>query len=432
MKKIITAINNPKLNEQLNQLNQYKIVAPDIQYQDGIFEILEKEKEIQFLILSEILYGKNNLKELIQKIKKINSKIKIILILEKENTEKEKFLKEENINEIFYHNQFTIKDIISILEKENNNTKNIEEEIEIIKKLILQNKVEQKEKMKVVKQQIDKIKKLFKKKKQEKTLLKNHTIITVAGTSGSGKSIISSLLSVNIKQKLGRVLLIDFDILNNDIHTIFGKSILPKRKNKKIKMEQKEINLRNIKIKINKNLDLICATKLLFENEKINLNQLNNILEKLKKEYAIIIIDTSSECFFDYQKLLLEKSNQIVFLTDINLLEIKKSINLLKIYLQEWQIEIKKFSIIFNKYGKESIDENILKNIFKEFYILGKLKLNIKYNQIINQNMKKIILNKKTKKEYQNLIEKMFQKENKKIKKIKGGFYGRKYFAIRE
>ena len=232
MKKIITAINNPKLNEQLKQLNQYKIVAPDIQYQDGIFEILEKEKEIQFLILSEILYGKNNLKELIQKIKKINSKIKIILILEKENTEKEKFLKEENINEIFYHNQFTIKDIISILEKENNNTKNIEEEIEIIKKLILQNKVEQKEKMKVVKQQIDKIKKLFKKKKQEKTLLKNHTIITVAGTSGSGKSIISSLLSVNIKQKLGRVLLIDFDILNNDIHTIFGKSILPNRKNK--------------------------------------------------------------------------------------------------------------------------------------------------------------------------------------------------------
>ena len=147
MKKIITAINNPKLNEQLKQLNQYKIVAPDIQYQDGIFEILEKEKEIQFLILSEILYGKNNLKELIQKIKKINSKIKIILILEKENTEKEKFLKEENINEIFYHNQFTIKDIISILEKENNNTKNIEEEIEIIKKLILQNKVEQKQKI---------------------------------------------------------------------------------------------------------------------------------------------------------------------------------------------------------------------------------------------------------------------------------------------
>ena len=44
MKKIITAINNPKLNEQLKQLNQYKIVAPDIQYQDGIFEILEKEK----------------------------------------------------------------------------------------------------------------------------------------------------------------------------------------------------------------------------------------------------------------------------------------------------------------------------------------------------------------------------------------------------
>ena len=70
--------------------NKYKIIGSDIQYQDGIFEILEKDKDIQFLIISEILYGKNNLNELIEKIQKINSKIKIILILYSKRTSKHK------------------------------------------------------------------------------------------------------------------------------------------------------------------------------------------------------------------------------------------------------------------------------------------------------------------------------------------------------
>ena len=330
-------------------------------------------------------------------------------------------------NYIFINNKFTINDINYVLEKENNYSKNIEEEIETIKKLILQNKTETKNNTKKIKQQIDKIINKFVRKKEQKNYIVSNKIFTVSGTSGSGKSIVSSLLAVNIKSSKDKVLLIDFDILNNDIHTIFGKKMLPQKTSKKIKLNNQEINLKNIKIKINKNLDLICATKLLFENEKINLNQLNIILEKLKKEYSIILIDTSSECFFDYQKLLLEKSNQIIFLTDTNLLEIKKSINLLKIYLKEWQIDDNKVSIIFNKYGKDSIDEKILENIFKDFYILGKLNLNAKYNQIINKNMKKIILNKKIEKEYKEIIQKILKKENK----MKGEFYGRKCFNFR-
>ena len=37
--------------------NQINVLLGDIQYQDGIFEILDKYKEIDFLILSEILLG---------------------------------------------------------------------------------------------------------------------------------------------------------------------------------------------------------------------------------------------------------------------------------------------------------------------------------------------------------------------------------------
>ena len=40
MKKIITAINNPKLNEQLKKENKFEIIGKDIQYKEAIIEIL--------------------------------------------------------------------------------------------------------------------------------------------------------------------------------------------------------------------------------------------------------------------------------------------------------------------------------------------------------------------------------------------------------
>ena len=90
MDKLITALDNKYINKKLRELNKYEIKYDDILYQEGIFEILEKE-EIDIILLSEILKGPYNIKELINKIKKINDKIEIIIILEKKNEELEKF-----------------------------------------------------------------------------------------------------------------------------------------------------------------------------------------------------------------------------------------------------------------------------------------------------------------------------------------------------
>ena len=64
--------------------------------------------------------------------------------------------------------------------------------------------------------------------------------------------------------------------------------------------------------------------------------------EELKQYYDLIIIDTSSECFFDYTKNILNESDTILFLLEANLSEIKKSNNLLKIYIKQWKIEKEK------------------------------------------------------------------------------------------
>ena len=49
IKNILTAIGNPMLNNELKKIENINIVNNDIQYQEGIFEILEINKNIDFL-----------------------------------------------------------------------------------------------------------------------------------------------------------------------------------------------------------------------------------------------------------------------------------------------------------------------------------------------------------------------------------------------
>ena len=97
MKKIITAIDNPKLNEELKKENNFKIMCKDIQYREAILEVLEKYKNIDIIIISEKIIGEISFDKLIENIKLINEKIKIIFILETENDYLEKILIKNNI-----------------------------------------------------------------------------------------------------------------------------------------------------------------------------------------------------------------------------------------------------------------------------------------------------------------------------------------------
>ena len=72
MTHIITAINNKKIYNELQNNNNIKIISKDIQYKEGILEILEKNQKINFIILKENLPGQIKNIELINKIKIIN------------------------------------------------------------------------------------------------------------------------------------------------------------------------------------------------------------------------------------------------------------------------------------------------------------------------------------------------------------------------
>ncbi len=381
MKKIITAIGNEILNKKLKKENDFEVIIEDIQYKEGIIEYLEKENNIDILIISELLPGNIELKELIEKIKNINSNIEIIIFLENKNTELENYLYAKGIYNIFYNNQIEIEEIIKII-----NNKNIEinNELKEIKQMLLE---KQKNKVNNKKIILNKLINIFNKK--QKYDLKEEKIISVTGTNGVGKSIFTINLANSLSNSKNKILIIDFDILNNSLHTILGIKKYSQKIRNKIKNNNllKEIKIEELIIKINSKIDLVSGINLLFDSKyKISSEKVKNILSKLKEKYEIIIIDTSSECFFDYTKEIIKNSNLNIFILEANLLEIKKAKNLLNIYINNWEIPQESINILFNKYNENSIDSSILKKIFSEFNILGKLSFNPQYNLIINKN----------------------------------------------
>ena len=365
MKKIITALGNQVLNNELKKINEFEIVANDLQYKEAIIELLEINKNVNYIILSGILPGNITLTDLITKIKIINNNIEIILLLEKKEKEIEKKLKEQKIKNVLYIDNVKINDIIKILKnkKINNKTKIPQEENiknEINRKIKINNNI----------------------KKQIKTECK---VISVLGSNGVGKSIYSVCMSNYLNNKKNKILIIDFDILNNSIHTILGISKYNKKKNNKRIINDCIINVDN-------NISVLTGENIIKKYKK-NINYIVKLLEILKEKYDYIIIDTSAECFFDINKTIINKSDINIFLLEANLLEITKATKLLEIYNKNWNIDERKIKIVINKYNKNAISMNIIKKLFSDYEIIGKLEMSNIYNNIINKNNKIIFKN---------------------------------------
>ena len=289
MKKIITALANPMLNNELKKQKDFIIIGNDIQYQDGVKEVLEKDKNIDFLILSEILPGENKIEKLIEYIKKVNPNINIIIILENKKEELEKYLYSKNIYYILY-NKTEITEIINLIKnKKEDESEKIKKELNELKQIIINKN------NKEINNKRNKIIRKIKSKKNNKINNLKKEIICILGSSGVGKSIFTVNLANSLIYSKQKILIIDFDILNNSLHAILGVKKYSEKISKKIKennLIKEKINLKELIIKINKKIDLISGINLLFDSKyKISNFKINNIIQNLKQYYDVIIFD---------------------------------------------------------------------------------------------------------------------------------------------
>ena len=413
MKKIITAIGNQKLNNELKKYKNIKIVCSDIQYKEGIIEVLEKNKNVDIVILNEEIQGQIKLEKLINNITIINKNIEIVIILKETNEEKMKYLTKRNIKKIIKKDDYSVENIINYIFEKRDNVEN--QILEIKEKNVINFKENNIVKIKNEKI-LNKIKYMIRKVKPK--ILKKKTIrkmITISGIGGVGKSIFTINLAKAYTNENNKILIIDFDVKNNCIHTLCGKKMYSNDiKNNidffgNINNQLKEnLDITKYVVRLNKNIDILTGIDKISKNT----NELQEFINIIKNIYNIILIDTSTECFFEYTKYIMKNSDEILFLSEGNLIQIKKSINLLNKFTNDWEIEKQKINLIINKKTKESIDGNILENIFSDYYIIGEIKFSNIYNTIINKNMSDIYYNNKLKKEYKNNFREILKNNN--------------------
>lgn len=280
--KVLTAIGNENLNNILKEQDEFEILENDIFYKEGILEFLEKNNDVDILILYEKLTGEINIINLINKIKIINNEINIFFILENKNDELEKILKKENVKNIFYINEINVNDFIEKIKntKINNNEKLIEE-INLLKNII--NKKDEE---------------LIKYKNND---FENKKLIIFIGEGDVGKTTILNnfkniILNKN-KYEFEEINIENFlEVKNNAYKIIF----ILERKIDKIKLNKKIINELIIKNKINSEKINIIFNKI--NNYSINKNIAKNILKNIN-----IIGNIKLNNYPDY--LINEKNN---------------------------------------------------------------------------------------------------------------------------
>ena len=139
--KIITAVGNPYLNENLKKYDMLEVLGTDIQYYEGIFEFLEENKDIDLIILSNNLPGEKEFIKIISEIIIKKEEIEIIVFLKEKDEYIEAFLNSKNIFKVYYLREKDYKIFLNtfINKKEK---MDIKEEIKDFKELILANKKE--------------------------------------------------------------------------------------------------------------------------------------------------------------------------------------------------------------------------------------------------------------------------------------------------
>ena len=361
MTKIITAMNNSKVNEELTKEKNVEVIGKNIQYKEGILELLDINSNIDYIIFEENLFGEIQTEKLIKKIYEKNKKIKIILIIKKEN-KNEINIKNKNIIKIYYDKEINLKKI--------KNNKNIQTKKELYKKT-------KKEKLNI----------------EEKNKLKqNCKIIYFLGNTKIGKTMTIINIGRCMQDRKYKVLIISSKKIR--ARTLTNTRDNRKRKKGKIdtksriknyskskynvtqkkqKIKLRKILLKKVSIKIDKNIMLLKYSK----NIKIK------DIENFKKIYDFILIEKNLENNKDKKLKLLNNSNENILIIKPNIIEIK---NTKKILENNYKKNNNKFKIIINNYNKYSIDEKIIKNIFKKNKIIGKIPYIEKYEKLINEN----------------------------------------------
>ena len=214
MKKIITALEENEIREELKiklGIHAIQFVGNNIVYPEGIIELLEKEEQVDTLLLQDTITNKKEIIPLLEKIKQKKPNIKMILILEKKEEMLLIYLKQNAISYYFAKDSALLRKLQEELqEKQEDSQIELKKEIQDLKQLLLQkNQKNLFSMLQPLKGKIgDKTKTIPEKKRH---------IIGIIGPSGVGKSVITVNLANSLQKEYSRILFFTYHLWSEKI-----------------------------------------------------------------------------------------------------------------------------------------------------------------------------------------------------------------------
>jgi len=117
------------------------------------------------------------------------------------------------------------------------------------------------------------------------------TILITSTLSGEGKTTVAANLAGSLSCVEGmRILLVDFDLRRPSLHTVFG--VTPDRKQPSWLAD--EVPWQRAVYQVNRRLDVLFGYNTLDEpDELLQSNRLEKLLEEMKAEYDVLIVDSA-------------------------------------------------------------------------------------------------------------------------------------------
>lgn len=391
-KKVVTATGSDAISKYLCKL-EYEVIE-DISYQDGVLEFIKKEFA-DVLILASTLPGEYDKYIFIDKIREIDSKLKIIIIVDKLEDNYKSFLYSKGILDIFIDGKSSMEDMIMAI----NTNGYIAPESNL-----------RQEKTISIKQCVKNEENGFKSNLTLK--FQRQQIITFVGVGSPGKTTIATCFSkILAKKTKAKILLIDLDIVNASLNCFMGvkkepkclEYILPNDKNSSLNYMIDAIDKRHfctntfdkfvVKLKGIPNLDILTGNSSLYVCKNILSSEYYfRILESAKAIYDYIIIDTSGNIFLDSMQFSLLNCTKTFLVAEGNYVSLEKNVRLLLELFPVWGVMNKKIQVIINKYSGKSLDKMIIEEMLKDYPIAGYIKYSDEYEDIINSTNKKLSL----------------------------------------
>lgn len=358
MKKVLIAMDNETLLSQIKKCGKYLTYGYDIDNKENVLEYLSKNV-VDVIVTKDTLNGDIEFKEYIREIRKRQETIKIVVVIAALTEDIKGFLLANEVNNIIEGECVAFSKILEMIDSKSG----IIEKMETQKNVIKQSpKITTKQK------------------------------ICVFGTSGAGKSYISSILAHHISKKYKlNTLLIDMDLQNAAVDIY--NNLTNATNSLDCLMEEIDNDTFNRETL----LDYISRgeknNKLSFITNNVGVYECQNRLSKkyyeklyteAEKNYDTIIIDMPSTPFLDVVPFSLMQADKILFVLNPNFISIRQAIKYIDLMVNVWQIDKEKIFLIINKTTENSLTLKQVKAMLRDYTVLLKLEETRNVEKIVN------------------------------------------------